>query len=342
VLFRLEPEQAHRLVLHGLKFKARLSTAHETPGAAYPSLAHSFFGLRFNNPLGLAAGFDKNAEVAPAMHALGFGFVEVGTLTPKPQEGNPRPRLFRLIEDEAIINRLGFNNAGQASALARIEKQRAAGGVMGVNIGANKDSADRLQDYIQGIKAFKGTADYLTVNISSPNTPNLRALQQREQLSHLLEACLKARAPHSTPLFVKIAPDLSPAELEDIAAVSLSLGVDGLIVSNTTLARPSHLRSAHRQEGGGLSGKPLFDPSTALLRTLYQHVGQKILLIGVGGISDGESAYAKIRAGASLIQLYSALVYQGPALVTHLLKRLDSLLARDGFTHYTQAIGIDT
>jgi dihydroorotate dehydrogenase len=339
-LFTFEPERAHKLVLEALK---RKRTDHKNASAALvlPRLAHHFFGLPFANPLGLAAGFDKNAEVIPAMRALGFGFVEVGTLTPKAQTGNPTPRLFRLVEDQAIINRLGFNNNGHAAALARLELLRTDGLVIGVNIGANKDSADRLKDYALGVATFKNLASYLTVNISSPNTPDLRALQQRDLLSRLIEACLTARAGQPIPLFVKIAPDLEVAELEDIAEVCLAFGVEGLIVSNTTLARPHSLRSRHSHEAGGLSGKPLFDPSTALLRRLYPLVGQKIKLIGVGGVSDGESAYAKIRAGASLVQLYSALIYQGPALVARLLTRLDSLLERDGFSHYTQAIGID-
>jgi dihydroorotate dehydrogenase len=299
------------------------------------------FGLDFPNPLGLAPGFDKNAEVPDAVLAQGFGFVEVGTITPRPQAGNPKPRLFRLAADRAVINRMGFNNEGQAAALSRLEARKPHG-VVGVNIGANKDSEDRGADYVSGLAAFAGVASYITVNISSPNTPGLRALQSRAELRALLVRLKAARAgqPRNPPLLLKIAPDLEDAELGDIAAICLEGLVDGLIVSNTTLAREG-LKSSHAREPGGLSGAPLFEASTKALAKTYALTRGKLPLIGVGGVSDAETAWRKIRAGASLIQLYTALVYGGPGLVGEILEGLKLRLARHGLENISEAVGAD-
>jgi dihydroorotate dehydrogenase len=329
-LFRLARPLIHGLdaeVAHGLTIAALKCAPRRMPPASDPGLASRVFGLDFPNPLGLAPGFDKNAEVPDAMLGLGFGFVEVGTVTPRPQNGNPKPRLFRLAEDEAVINRLGFNNEGHAAALARLLARRGPG-IVGVNIGANKDSGDRGADYVQGLQIFAGIAAYITVNISSPNTPGLRALQSRAELRVLLMRLQAARAalPRQPPLLLKIAPDLADTELEDIAAVCLEGLIDGIIVSNTTLARPG-LASRLGSETGGLSGKPLFKPSTRALAKMYGLTGGKLPLVGVGGISDADTAWTKIRAGASLIQLYSAMVYEGPGLARTILSGLAARLA---------------
>ena len=301
------------------------------PAAADPRLAVEAFGLSFPNPLGVAAGFDKNAEVPDAMLALGFGFTEIGTVTPKPQVGNPRPRLFRLPEDSAVINRMGFNNEGHAAALRRLEARRGRGGIVGVNIGANKDSADRIGDYVQGISRFTHVASYFTVNISSPNTPGLRGLQSRAELEQLLSRLNDERARHEAqpPMLLKIAPDLREDELEDIAAACGGGAVDGIIVSNTTLSRDG-LRSGHAKEHGGLSGLPLLALSTRQLARMFVLTDGRIPLVGAGGVHDGASALMKIRAGASLVQLYSALVYQGPGLVIGILNHLAAEAARHG------------
>ncbi len=292
----------------------------------------------------MAAGFDKDAEVADRLLGLGFGFVEVGSITPRPQPGNPRPRMFRLVRDRALINRLGFNSAGAAQAAASLRRLRTrSGGVIGVNLGRNKDSADAGEDYAAGVAAFAGLADYLVINVSSPNTPGLRALQDRAQLEALLrrvQAALPAEgAGRRPPLLLKIAPDLTPEDRRDIAAVALAQGLDGLIVSNTTIARPEGLRGRWRGETGGLSGAPLFAPSTALLAEMYRLTGGKLPLIGVGGVSSGAEAYAKIRAGASLVQLYTGLVYEGPGLIARILTDLAKLLERDGFASVADAVG---
>lgn len=326
LLHALDAETAHGLTIGAL---SRLPAG--AAPASDPRLAVEAFGLRFPNPLGLAAGFDKNAEVPDAMLALGFGFTEIGTVTPRPQEGNPRPRLFRLPEDRAVINRMGFNNAGHAAALRRLEARRSRGGIVGVNIGANKDSADRIGDYVQGIAAFAHLASYFTVNISSPNTPGLRGLQSRAELEQLLarlneERSRQARRP---PMLLKIAPDLREDELEDIAAACGDGAVDGIIVSNTTLSRDG-LRSPRAKEQGGLSGLPLLQLSTRQLARMYLLTGGRIPLVGAGGVHDGASALLKIRAGASLVQLYSALVYQGPALVASILAHLSAAASRGG------------
>jgi dihydroorotate dehydrogenase len=299
-------------------------------------------GLHFPNPVGLAAGFDKDARVPDAMLNQGFGFVECGTVTPLPQPGNPRPRLFRLESDLAVINRMGFNNAG-ARRVARRLAARAHRGILGINIGANKDSVDRIADYRAAFAMLAPFADYVSINVSSPNTPGLRALQGREELARLLGLLESERASRNlrTPLLLKISPDLELQELDVITDVASAYGIDGLIVSNTTVARPDYLTSAYAGEAGGLSGAPLFDRSTRLLSETRARVAGRLTLIGVGGISSGATAYAKIRAGASLLQLYTALALQGPSLIGRIKKELLALLSADGFSNITEAIGSD-
>ncbi len=305
-------------------------------------LASRHWGLDFPNPVGLAAGFDKNGEVSDAMLGQGFGFVEIGSVTPRPQPGNPKPRLFRLSDDQAVINRMGFNNHGLGAAAANLAA-RTSRGVLGANLGKNKDTEDAAADYVLGVEALGPLADYLVINVSSPNTPGLRALQGRAPLQALIgrvqEAVSKLPAPK--PLLLKIAPDLTPDDRRDIAEVALETKLDGLIVSNTTIERPASLKSGQARETGGLSGAPLFQPSTALLSEMYKLTNGRILLVGVGGIGSGKQAYAKIRAGASLLQLYSALVYQGPALVNEINLDLIRLMKKDGFYHIGDAVGAD-
>jgi dihydroorotate dehydrogenase len=324
---KLEAEKAHSLTVAVMKALPPASPAR--PGA----LAVSAFGLDFPNPVGLAAGFDKNAEVPDAMLGEGFGFVEVGTITPRPQGGNPRPRLFRLIADRAAINRMGFNNQGHAAALARLEARRGRTGIVGVNIGANKDSADRMADYVKGIEAFAGIAGYLTVNISSPNTPGLRALQSRAELQALLDRLNEARQrqPRQPPMLLKIAPDLRADELEDVALCCAGGAVDGIIVSNTTLSRDG-VTSPLKSEAGGLSGAPLFALSTRQLARLHVATGGRIPLVGAGGIDGPDAAWRKIEAGACLLQLYTAMIYRGPALVGDILAGLEQRLRAEGAT----------
>ena len=329
----IDAERAHRLTVVALRFMPPMPAARPDP-----MLAIRIAGLDLPNPVGLAAGFDKDAEVAGAMLALGFGFVEVGTLTPLPQGGNPKPRLFRLAEDRAVINRMGFNNHGQAAALARLAHPRR--GIVGVNIGANKDSADRIADYAIGARDMAGVADYLTINISSPNTPGLRALQDRGALAALLDGVNAAKGEGGPPVFLKVAPDLEPADIDDICAVAIDRGVDALIVANTTISRPP-LRSAHAGEAGGLSGAPLAALSIQRLRDFRRAAGPDLPLISAGGIASAEDAYARIRAGASAVQLYSALVFEGPGLARRIAKDLKALLARDGIARIGDAIGID-
>ena len=342
-LTALPAETAHGLTIRALA--AGLGPSADDPDD--PVLATTVAGLRFANPIGLAAGFDKNGQVPDAMLRLGFGFVEVGSVTPRPQPGNPRPRVFRLRPDGAVINRLGFNNHGMAAVAARLARRGRAGpGVLGVNVGANKDAADRVEDYVTGIDRFARLADYLTVNISSPNTPGLRALQSRAALDDLLARVVAARDGAAadgppTPLFLKIAPDLTDEDARDIADVALARAVDGLIVSNTTLARPDTLTSPHRGQAGGLSGRPLFTASTRVLADMYRLTEGRLPIVGVGGVSSGGDAYAKIRAGASLVQLYTALVYEGPGLVGRIKRELASLLKRDGFASVAAAVGVD-
>jgi len=338
----LPPETAHRLTLRAL---ARMPLAALGERAADdPILGTRVFGLDFPNPIGLAAGFDKNAEVfAPALR-LGFGFVEIGSVTPRPQAGNPPPRLFRLAEDGAVINRMGFNNDGLAAVQARLARRpsvAAPRGILGANLGKNKESADAAADYAAGVRALAPLADYLVINVSSPNTPGLRALQGRVPLEALLAVVRAARADKRPPLLLKIAPDLTEADKQDIAEVALGGGLDGLIVSNTTIARPPGFRGALAKEAGGLSGRPLFQPSTAVLGDMYRLTGGKLPLIGVGGISSGDDAYAKIRAGASLLQLYTALVYEGPRLVGRIKRGLAARLRADGYKSLAEAVGAD-
>ena len=336
----LPPETAHRLTIRLL---AALPPAWAGARRAEdPLLATRVFGIDFPNPVGLAAGFDKSAEVFARMPALGFGFVEIGSVTPRPQGGSPRPRLFRLVEDRAIVNRMGFNNDGLAAVAARLSaRQDGARGILGANLGKNKDSADAAADYVAGARALAPLADYLVVNVSSPNTPGLRALQGRAPLVALLAAVRGAldAVGARTPLLLKIAPDLSEADRVDIAEVALDGRVDGLIVSNTTLARPPSLRSAAAAEAGGLSGRPLLAPSTAVLADMYRLTEGRLPLIGVGGIASAEDAYAKIRAGASLVQLYTALVYQGPGLIGRIKRGLAARLRIDGFARLADAVG---
>ena len=329
VLFRLDPERAHDLTLAALA--AGLGPRGRPDD---PILATTVAGLALANPLGLAAGFDKDARVPAAMLRMGFGFVEIGTVTPRPQVGNPRPRVFRLVAERAVINRLGFNNGGVAAAVARLAARRPAG-IVGVNIGANKDSVDRVADYAFCARAARGVADYLSVNVSSPNTPGLRGLQDPGELAALI-AAVRSEA-EARPVFVKVAPDLDGAAIDGIARVAIDGGVAGLIVSNTTLARPGISSS----EAGGLSGAPLFAPSTEVLRRFARATGGRLALIGVGGIASAVDAYAKIRAGASAVQLYTALVYHGPALVPRLKTDLAALLRRDGFGSVADAVGVD-
>ncbi len=317
LLQALDAEQAHHFTIQALKFGPRLGKG---PISSI-SLKSRVFGLDFPNPVGLAAGFDKNAEVPDAMLAQGFGFVEIGTVTPLPQAGNTKPRLFRLSEDGGVINRMGFNNDGHAAVLQRLTKRRAHGGIIGVNIGANKDSNDRIGDYVKGVEVFEDVASYITINISSPNTPGLRNLQDKNDLQLLLGR-LNAARKTKTPLLLKIAPDLTDEDLRDVVDVCDGGAVDGVIISNTTLSR-SGLSSPLANEAGGLSGKPLFERATRCLKTFHQMSGGKIPLIGAGGIHDANSAHAKLAAGASLVQLYSALVYQGPALVREICSGLE-------------------
>jgi dihydroorotate dehydrogenase len=305
-----------------------------------PRLEVEAFGFKMPNPIGLAAGFDKDAEVPDAMLRFGFGFVECGTLTPRPQSGNPKPRLFRLREDRAVINRMGFNNGGMDIAVDRLARRKRRG-IVGINIGANKDSEDRIADYARAYARLSPFADYITVNVSSPNTPGLRGLQNRDELQRLLDTLTNARGAARTPLLLKIAPDIDEHAMDDIAAVVTASGIEGLIVSNTTIARPASLKSANAKEAGGLSGQPLFARSTEVLKGMRRRVGTKIVLIGAGGVSSGEDAYAKIRAGATLVQLYTALAYEGPGLVTRIKRELIANLARDGHNCIGDAVGID-
>ncbi|MDP6788539.1 MAG: quinone-dependent dihydroorotate dehydrogenase [Rhodospirillales bacterium] len=296
----------------------------------------------FANPIGLAAGFDKDARVADAMLAQGFGFVEIGSVTPLPQPGNPRPRVFRLAADGAAVNRLGFNSQGVEAVAERLGKRKRAG-IVGVNIGRNKDTAQAVDDYVAATHVLARLADYLVLNVSSPNTPGLRALQDGDELRRLVfgvqEALADVAKHERPPLLLKIAPDLMDEDKDDIAAVSLEAGIDGLIATNTTIERPSTLVGRHRNEAGGLSGRPLFEPSTRVLSEMYRRIGHRIPLIGVGGISDGHDAYAKIRAGASLVQIYTALIYHGPGLVNRIKRELAALLRADGFASLSEAVG---
>lgn len=331
LLFSLNPETAHGLTI------AALARMPHRPAPVFDRRLETRIGsLSFPSPIGLAAGFDKDARAWQAMLGLGFGFVEVGTITPRPQGGNPRPRIFRLTEDRAVINRLGFNNGGLSAALPRLQRHP----LLGVNVGANKDSADRIADYVTGVAAVCERAAWITLNISSPNTPGLRGLQG-EALADLLSACLQARGASGPPLFLKVAPDLDAVQIDAIADAVRHEGIDGLIVSNTTIARPESLRSPHRQQEGGLSGAPLMAPSTAVLRSFADRLFGIIPLIGVGGVASAEDVLAKLKAGASAVQLYTAMVYHGPALPARLARELLSLLDREGLACVEDAIGLD-
>ncbi|TCU31777.1 quinone-dependent dihydroorotate dehydrogenase [Rhizobium azibense] len=329
-LFLFDPETAHGMSIAALR-SGLVPACRISPD---PRLVQTVAGLTFENPLGMAAGYDKNAEVPEALLKLGFGFTEIGTVTPKPQSGNPRPRIFRLVDDEAVINRLGFNNEGHDAAFRRLSAIRGKG-IIGVNIGANKDSEDRIADYVTGIRRFYSVARYFTANISSPNTPGLRDLQARESLAALLSAVLAARDEEAArsgrkiPVFLKIAPDLTEEGMDDIAAEALSHGLEGLIVSNTTLARHGLKDQRQAKEAGGLSGKPLFDKSTAVLAKMRKRVGAALPIVGVGGVSSAETALEKIRAGADLVQLYSGMVYEGPGLPGEIVRGLSKLLDRE-------------
>jgi dihydroorotate dehydrogenase len=335
--FALDAERAHRLAIALLKLKRRTTPAPQAPRFP-PSLTTSIAGIGFPSPVGLAAGFDKDAEVADAMLGLGFGFVEIGTLTPKPQAGNDRPRLFRLKEDRAVINRMGFNNRGQADAIERLSKRDRTLGIVGVNIGANKDSPDRIADYAAGVRAMTPVADYLTINISSPNTPGLRQLQDEGALRSLLSAIQEARVPGGPPIFLKVAPDLGEGEPDQIVRVAFQHGIDAIIVANTTISRPA-LKSKHRGESGGLSGAPLKTLAQDALRTFRSASGGAIPLIAAGGISTAEDAWERIRAGASLVQLYSAMVYEGPGIAMRIASGLAARLAEEGFPSIAEAVG---
>lgn len=339
LLTLLPAETAHRTALMGLKagFGPKARTA------ADPVLKTALAGMELSHPVGLAAGFDKNAEAPDALLNAGFAFVEVGAVTPRPQLGNPQPRLFRLREDKAVINRMGFNNEGLDAVKARLEARQdsptKADGAVGVNLGANKDSEDRANDYAVLLKALSGLADFFTVNISSPNTPGLRTLQSGDALDELLQKVNDAR--WAEPVFLKVAPDLIEADIDAIVKAVQVHALSGLIVSNTTLERPESLKSAHKGEAGGLSGLPLKTRSTEVLRQFRQRTGPDLPIIGVGGIDGPEAAYAKIRAGANAVQLYTALVYQGPGLALTIRDGLAALLKADGFEHVSEAVGVD-
>jgi dihydroorotate dehydrogenase len=337
-----DPEDAHRLAIQGLRL---LPPMRPRPDDA--KLAVRAFGLNFPNPIGMAAGFDKSAEAPDALLRLGFGFVEIGTVTPKPQAGNPRPRLFRLERDEAVINRMGFNNDGEDRVLRRLAGRAHLGGIVGVNVGANKDSDDRVADYVRLIETFAPVASYFTVNVSSPNTPGLRNLQQAAALDDLLAKVIDARErvrqnAGDSPVLLKIAPDLSLTELDDVVHIARSRRVDGMIVANTTLARPSSLRETNRaKEAGGLSGRPLLRLSTRMVAETYVRAEGAFPLIGAGGIDSGGAALTKIRAGASLIQLYSSLIYKGLGLVDDIKNDLAATLLRTGRDTLSEIVGAD-
>ena len=331
-LFALDPERAHKLTLAALK------CAPLGPPAASGHLASHVAGIAFPNPLGMAAGFDKDGEVPDKLLALGFGFAEVGSITPRPQEGNPKPRLFRLVQDRAVINRMGFNNGGADAAARRLAARSNRPGVLGINIGANKDSADRIADYAEMTRIMAPLATYLAVNISSPNTPGLRALQDEGALVALLDAVFEARGEAGPPVFLKVAPDLEPADIDAIARIAADKKLGALIVSNTTISRPP-LRSDHAGEQGGLSGEPLRDLALERVRDFRKATGGAIPLVGVGGIASAEDAWARIKAGASLVQLYSAMVFEGPGLPRRITRGLGRLMQREGFTSIAEAVG---
>ena len=338
----LDAEDAHRLAILTLKIPPFVKLV-----ADDPRLAVRAFGLNFPNPVGMAAGFDKHAEVPDALLKLGFGFIEVGSVTPQPQAGNPRPRVFRLPRDEGVINRLGFNSAGADAVLRRLAARANMGGIVGINIGANKDSVDRIADYVRLIEMFAPVVSYFTVNVSSPNTPGLRDLQQAKVFDELTARVVEARVRVSlqagpTPVLIKIAPDVTLSELDDIVGIARARRVDGMIVGNTTVARPPWLREqATAKRAGGLSGRPLFALATRMLAETYVRVEGAFPLVGAGGIDSGEAALAKIKAGACLIQLYSALVFRGLRLVASIRSELSNALRRGGHAGIDDLVGAD-
>ncbi|MBV9528789.1 quinone-dependent dihydroorotate dehydrogenase [Sphingomonas sp.] len=349
LVFRIDAEKAHRATIAALKLRTGTGFTPEPPWT--PTLRTEVAGLDFWNPIGLAAGFDKDAEVPEQMLGLGFGFVEVGTVTPRPQEGNPKPRLFRLAEDEAVINRMGFNNAGQEAALGRLRKRYRTAGLVGVNVGANKSSmatgrgvgrqdglSDGIADYVAGVRAMSPVADYVTINISSPNTPGLRGLQDEGALEELLAAVRGVGT--DKPVFLKVAPDLGEGDPERIVRAAIDHGVAAIIVSNTTVSRPQ-LKSRFVGEAGGLSGRPLKPLALDALRRFRRASGGDIPLIGVGGIASADDAWERIRAGASLIQLYSAMVYTGPGIARRIARGLADRLKREGFANIADAVGTE-
>jgi len=340
LIFLFDPELAHSFSLRAVK-----SGLISGPGpVSDPVLSQDLFGLQFANPIGIAAGFDKDAKVPLQTLGLGFGFTEIGSVTPRPQPGNPRPRLFRLSADEAAINRNGFNSGGAEAAAVRLAALPSARpGPVGVNLGKNKETEDAAADYVAGIRMLGAYADYLVVNVSSPNTPGLRGLQGKAPLAALLQAVKAAIAEFDrpTPLLLKVAPDLTEDDKRDIAEVALAEAIDGLIATNTTIARPASLTDPQASEVGGLSGRPLMAASTKVLADLYRLTEGRLPLVGVGGVASAADAYAKIRAGASLVQLYTALVYQGPGLIPRLVRELTGLIKADGFSHISQAVGAD-
>ncbi|MEG3082956.1 quinone-dependent dihydroorotate dehydrogenase [Sphingomonas sp. PB2P12] len=335
ILFRLDAERAHTLTITALAAWGRAG-APLSPNV--PRLATTVAGIAFPNPVGLAAGVDKDGRAIDGFFGLGFGSVEIGTLTPLAQPGNPKPRIFRLPEDRAIINRLGFNNGGLSGALDRVNRGAGGEGVLGINVGANKDATDRTADYVHGVTRAAAYANYVTINISSPNTPGLRDLQHGAALRDLLVACTAVKG--DTPIFLKVAPDLEPADIDDIARAAIDNRIDALIVNNTTVSRPG-LRSANAKETGGLSGAPLASLARQRLIDFRKATGGAMPLVSVGGIGSGAEAYARLRAGASLVQLYTALVYEGPGLPARMLRELDALLIRDGFASVGDAVGVD-
>lgn len=336
LLRRMDPERAHRLALRALAW----GLAGRDLTADSPRLAMNVLGRNFTNPIGLAAGFDKDAAAAGPLRRLGFGFVELGTVTPRPQPGNPWPRMFRLEADRAVINRMGFNNAGLAAMRARLAMLPAHPVPIGANLGINKDNADPERDYAAAVAALAPFAAYLVINVSSPNTPGLRDLQGEARLQSIL-AAIAHTVPDRPPLLVKIAPDLSQEGLEAVVATCIGAGVDGLIVSNTTIARPPGLRSANASQAGGLSGAPLLGPSTDMLRRAARLAAGRLVLIGVGGIATGTDVLAKLRAGASLVQVYTEFAYRGPALIPRLKAELLAALDAEGFASVADAVGAD-
>lgn len=341
VLFSVDAEKAHYFALKILS-TGLLPTVKVS---ANPSLKSVIWKKEFNHPIGLAAGFDKDAIVVPNLHKLGFSFIEVGTVTPQPQFGNPKPRIFRLFEDRAIINRLGFNSIGLDKVSKNLEKAQEIGFryIVGVNLGKNRDTNDEIADYVKGISKIKEISDYIVINISSPNTLGLRDLQKRDKLPRLLGAVLEERekGDFKPPILLKVAPDLDDRDVIDISKCIMEFDIDGLIATNTTLDRAQHLKSVNKTEGGGLSGHPLFEPSNKILSSFYRHTGGNVPIVGSGGVFSGKDAYMKIRAGASLVQIYTAMVYCGPNVVKDIVSQLGDLMEKDGFGNIKEVVGVD-